>query len=152
MKHWPFIMGIIAIVTILLIGWLVFKLPTGKFAWIINVLDWKIIPITLAAVLNFTGLGMIGSRMVKEPNAATAIGNIITFPMMFLSGTFFEVAHIPGLNVISKMLPLTYIINALRASMITSNNPIAWFNIGISFAFGVVIFIMGVLLTKLNER
>ncbi|NHK30498.1 MAG: ABC transporter permease [Asgard group archaeon] len=149
---WIFIQGLISIIVILLIGWLVFKLPSGDFAWIYEVLDWKIILIAISAVLNFTGLGMIGARIVRNPDASTAVGNFIAFPMMFLSGAFFEVAHIPVINVISKMLPLTYIIDALRASMITPNIPIAWMNIGISFAFGIVLFTIGILVTKLSER
>ncbi|HUT82601.1 MAG TPA: ABC transporter permease [Candidatus Bathyarchaeia archaeon] len=149
---WVLLQGFISIIVILLIGYLVFKVGKGDYMWIINVLDWKIIPITIATVLTFTGFGMIAARIVKNPSAATAVGNFLAFPMMFLSGAFFEVAHIPALNIISKMLPLTYIINALRSSMITPNIALAWINIGISFAFGIVIFTIGILVTKLSER
>ncbi len=149
---WTFLQGLISIIAILLVGWLVFKIGDRDFKWIIDVLDWKIIPITISAVLNFTGLGMIGSRLIKNPDSATAAGNFLTFPMMFLSGAFFEVAHIPVISIVSKMLPLTYIVDAYRASMITINTSVAWFNIGISFAFGIVIFTIGILITKLSER
>jgi ABC-2 type transport system permease protein len=149
---WIFIQGVISIIVILLIGWLAFKISDKDYMWIIDILDWKILPITLAAVLNFTGLGMIGARLTKTAGAATAAGNFLSFPMMFLSGAFFEVAHIPVINVISKMLPLTYIVDALRASLITNNTNLAWINIGISFAFGIVIFIIGILVTKMSER
>ena len=106
----------------------------------------------IASVLSFTGLGMIGARIVKNPGAATALGNFLVFPMMFLSGAFFEVAHIPVVNIISKMLPLTYVVDGLRAAMITNNPPIAWFNFGISMAFGVVLFVIGVFITRFDER
>jgi ABC-2 type transport system permease protein len=148
---WIFIQGMISVIVILLIGWLAFKIGDRDFRWIIDILDWKILPITLASVLNFTGLGMIGARLTKTAGAATAAGNFLSIPMMFLSGAFFEVAHIPVINVISKMLPLTYIVDALRASLITNNVTLSWINIGISFAFGVVIFIIGILVTKLKE-
>ncbi|NHJ33649.1 MAG: ABC transporter permease [Asgard group archaeon] len=148
---WIFIQGLISIIVILLVGWLAFKIGDRDFRWIIDILDWKILPISIAAVLNFTGLGMIGARLTKTAGAATAAGNFLSIPMMFLSGAFFEVAHIPVINVISKMLPLTYIIDALRASLITNNVNLAWINIGISFAFGVVIFIIGIFVTKLKE-
>ncbi|MHA1186923.1 MAG: ABC transporter permease, partial [Candidatus Heimdallarchaeota archaeon] len=114
--------------------------------------DWKMLPITIASVLSFTGMGMIGARVVKNPGAATAVGNFLVFPMMFLSGAFFEISHIPVINVVSKFLPLTYVIDALRASMLTSNPIVAWTNIGISMAFGVVLFTIGVLITKITER
>ncbi|NHJ48557.1 MAG: ABC transporter permease [Asgard group archaeon] len=149
---WVLFQGIISIVAVLLIGWLVFKVPSGEFGWILDVLDWKIIPITIAAVLNFTGLGMISSRIVRNPEIGTAVGNFISFPMMFLSGAFFEIGHIPVIREISYGLPLTYVIKALRASMITPNISIAWINIGISFAIGIVLFTIGILITKLSER
>lgn len=148
---WIFIQGLISIIIILLVGWLAFKIADRDFRWIIDILDWKILPITLSAVLNFTGLGMIGARLTKTAGAASAAGNFLSIPMMFLSGAFFEVAHIPVINVISKMLPLTYIVDALRASLITNNINLAWINIGISFAFGIVIFIIGIFVTKLKE-
>ncbi len=148
---WIFIQGLISIIVILLIGWFAFKISDKDYMWIIDILDWKILPITLAAVLNFTGIGMIGSRLSKTVGAANAAGNFLSFPMMFLSGAFFEVAHIPVINVISKMLPLTYVVEAFRAAMITNNITLAWINIGISFAFGIVIFVIGILVTKLRE-
>jgi ABC-2 type transport system permease protein len=50
------------------------------------------------------------------------IGNIITFPMMFLSGTFFPVTLFPPwLLTIAHVLPLFYVIDGLNASMVYSN-------------------------------
>ncbi|NPD87426.1 MAG: ABC transporter permease [Asgard group archaeon] len=149
---WQLIQGIISIIAIIFIAWLAFKLPQGDFGWIVRVLDWKIIPVAIAGVMCFTGLGMIGARIVNNPDAGTAVGNFISFPMMFLSGAFFDVSGVPVINVISKMLPLTYMVDALRASMITNNVAIAWLNIGISLAFGVGLLMIGILLTKLSER
>ena len=149
---WQLIQGLISIIAIILIAWMVFKLPRGDFTWIVRVLDWKIIPVAITAVMCFTGLGMIGARIVKNPEAGTAVGNFITFPMMFLSGAFFDVSGVPVINIISKFLPLTYMIDSLRASMITNNPSLAWINFGISLAFSVVILIIGILITKLSER
>lgn len=149
---WQLIQGIISIIAIILIGWLVFKIPQGDFTWAFKILDWKIIPITISAVMCFTGLGMIAARLVRNPDAGTAAGNFLTFPMMFLSGAFFDVSGIPVVNIISKMLPLTYMVDAYRASMITNNISIAWTNIGISLAFGIVIMIIGIIVTRLSER
>ena len=149
---WQGFLAIISTAAIMIFGWLFFKVPFGKAAWIIEVLDWKMIPILIAGVLGFTGLGMIGSRFVKNPDAATAAANFLAFPMMFLCGAFFDVSGIAGVNVISKLLPLTYIIDALRATMITKNVSLAWYNIGISFAFGIGFFIIGVILTNIKNE
>jgi len=149
---WQLIQGIISIIAIIIVAWITFKLPHGDFIWIVRVLDWKIIPVAIAGVMCFTGLGMIGARIVNNPDAGTAVGNFISFPMMFLSGAFFDISGIPVINIISKMLPLTYMVDSLRASMITNNVALAWINMGISMAFGVGILIIGILLTKLSER
>ena len=71
---WQLIQAIISIIAILLIAWMVFKLPQGDFTWILRVLDWKIIPVAIAGVMCFTGLGMIGARIVKNPESGTAVG------------------------------------------------------------------------------
>jgi ABC-2 type transport system permease protein len=47
------------------------------------------------ASLMFTGLGMIIARFVRDPDGADAAANVITFPMMFLSGTFFPLSSMP---------------------------------------------------------
>ncbi|MEL9914700.1 MAG: ABC transporter permease, partial [Thermoplasmatales archaeon] len=42
------------------------------------------------------------------------VGNLLMFPMMFLSGVFFPLTFAPAyLTTISKFLPLTYFINSL---------------------------------------
>ena len=149
---WQLIQGIISIIAIIIVAWIAFKLPQGDFGWVVEVLDWTIIPVTIAGVMCFTGLGMMGARIVSNPEAGTAVGNFIAFPMMFLSGAFFDVSGIPVINIISKMLPLTYMVDALRASMITNNVALAWINVGISLAFGIGLLIIGILLTKISER
>ena len=149
---WQSIQGLVSVLSVIIFGWLVFKLPNGDFGWIIEILDWKMIPILIAGVCSFTGLGMIASRLVKNTDAATAAGNFLTFPMMFLSGAFFDVSAVAGVNIVSKCIPLTYMIDALRASMVTNNSAIAWTNIGISFAFGIALLVIGILVTRISDE
>ncbi len=43
----------------------------------------------------------------------------LTFPMIFLSGVFFPIEQMPGfMQVISRILPLTYAVEALRKVII----------------------------------
>ena len=45
--------------------------------------------------------------------------NVIAMPMMFLSGTFFEVTSMPSfIQAVVKILPLTYLNDALRQIMV----------------------------------
>ncbi|MGI0155443.1 MAG: ABC transporter permease, partial [Thermoplasmata archaeon] len=51
-----------------------------------------LVPFLIVGPLLFVSLGMLAGSVAKTPESAALIGNIITFPMMFLSGTFFQVS------------------------------------------------------------
>ena len=65
-----------------------------------------------------------GARVRHRVGGATAetgdaVSNVITNPMMFLSGTFFPVAAMPfAVQQFAKMLPLYYLINGLRDTIV----------------------------------
>lgn len=70
-------------------------------------------------VFSFIGLGILISALATEQETAMTIMMTLTFPMIFLSGVFFPVEQMPGfMQVISKILPLTYAIEALRKVII----------------------------------
>jgi ABC-2 type transport system permease protein len=69
--------------------------------------------------LVFTSLGYLMAAFVKTEEAAIPIINVITMPMMFLSGTFFEITSMPSfIEPLIKALPLTYLNDALRQIMV----------------------------------
>jgi ABC-2 type transport system permease protein len=104
------------------------------------------------ASLMFTGLGMIIARFVKDPDGADAAANVITFPMMFLSGTFFQLSQMPlFLQTIAPALPLTYVSEGLRASMIFGQTQQALFNTALITVLGLASITIGSLLTKWEE-
>jgi ABC-2 type transport system permease protein len=72
----------------------------------------------LAAIglIIFMGFGFIISGIAKNESSIPPISNIITMPQFLLSGTFFSITAFPTwLQAISKVLPLTYLNNAMRA-------------------------------------
>lgn len=81
-------------------------------------------PLLIAAILiigtlSFLGLGIVATALTKEQESAQLILGILQFPMMFLSGVLFPVEQMPSfLQTISKILPLTYAVEALRKVMI----------------------------------
>ncbi len=104
------------------------------------------------ASLMFTGLGMIIARFVKDPDGADAAANVITFPMMFLSGTFFQLSQMPlFLQSIAQVLPLTYVSEGLRAAMIFGQTQQAIMNTILITILGVASIIVGSLITKWEE-
>ena len=103
-------------------------------------------------VFAFTGIGMLITRFVKDAEAAQAAANAVMFPMMFLSGTFFPLEQMPDfLQVIAKFLPLYYVNEGLRASMITEEMGIITESLVIIIIVAIVIFILGVFLTSWKD-
>jgi ABC-2 type transport system permease protein len=79
-------------------------------------------------------------------------GGAISFPMMFLAGTFFPLEQMPAfLQSFAKVLPLYYVNEGLRNAMIYLDSDKAIFNMAVVIVFAIVFFVAGVLLTKWNE-
>jgi len=73
--------------------------------------------LVLAAIglIIFMGFGFVISGIAKNESSIPPISNIITMPQFLLSGTFFSVTAFPvWLQSISKVLPLTYLNDAMR--------------------------------------
>ncbi|MDN3549622.1 ABC transporter permease [Mucilaginibacter aquaedulcis] len=63
----------------------------------------------------FMGFGFTVSGIAKNESTVPPLSNIITLPQFLLSGTFFSVTAFPKwLQVISNVLPLTHLNNAMR--------------------------------------
>jgi ABC-2 type transport system permease protein len=78
-----------------------------------------IVFILVMGTLSFLGLGIVATVITKEQESAQLVLGILQFPMMFLSGVLFPVEQMPSfLQSVSKVLPLTYAVDALRKVMI----------------------------------
>ncbi len=78
--------------------------------------DWLLfVPfLTLAAVM-MVGLGLIVGAWAKNENQSAPLSNLISFPMMFLSGAFFPSFLFPEwLRSISQCIPMTPVVDGLR--------------------------------------
>ncbi len=103
--------------------------------------------------LMFSGIGMTLAGVIKDIEAANAIGSAIAFPMMFLSGTYFPLEMMPSyLQTISKALPLTYFSEGLKATMITKFAETIWFNVAIVGALAVAFIVIGAVVTRWKEK
>ena len=66
--------------------------------------------------LVFLNLGVVVAGLVQGRNAVEGAANAITFPMMFLSGSFFPTSALPELvQRLVELLPLTHMLRAMRA-------------------------------------
>ena len=155
--------------------------PLRKFEWILgNVLSQAVLALLLALVmialakglyqsnvtidaytvaalmtgaLLFSGIGMTLAGVVKDPEAASGLGNAIAFPMMFLSGTYWPVDIMPSfLQSFARVLPLTYFSDGLRDSMILGNYSAALTNMLVVGALAVGFLLLGVKATVWKEK
>jgi ABC-2 type transport system permease protein len=120
---------------IVLVAWLVF----GE----LFVLTPIAIGLIAAGSVLFVALGMAIGSMAKEPEAASAVANVVYFPMMFLTGTFFPLEIMPGfIQTAALFLPLTYFNNGLRDTLVFDNVGGALGNLAVVAVLAVVIFVL----------
>lgn len=75
----------------------------------------NIMVMILLGVIVFMGFGFIISAIAKDENAVPSLANLVTLPQFLLSGTFFTIDAFPSwLQPISKVMPLTYLNEAIR--------------------------------------
>lgn len=129
---------------IILVGMLVYSVT-------IHITPLMIITVIATSFL-FSGMGMLIGRFVKEEETADTAGGAISFPMMFLAGTFFPLEQMPSfLQAVARVLPLYYVNEALRNTMIYMKESDALINAVIVILFAAVFFIAGVVTTKWHE-
>lgn len=112
-----------------------------------------IIPFLVLGPFFFVSLGMLAGSVSRTPESAAVLGNIITFPMMFLSGTFFPVSGFPtGLQQVAHVLPLYYVIDGMNQVLLFHNSSRALFDIGVIAVGGAIIFIAAIVAFKWRDE
>jgi ABC-2 type transport system permease protein len=75
-----------------------------------------------AGAMAFLAIGFAISGIAPNTETAASYANLVTFPMLFLSGIFFSMENAPAwLRPITKVLPLSYLVDALREPMSFGN-------------------------------
>ncbi len=87
----------------------------------------------LAASTIFTAFSLIIAALVKTREAFMGIGQVIIFPLFFVSNAIYPIALMPSwLQVLSRFNPLSYQVDALRALMLTEGT--SAYGLGVDFA------------------
>ena len=77
--------------------------------------------IAVLGAMMFISIGYLIASIARTQDSANGITQAVNFPMLFLSGIFFPLAALPSfLNVVVRVLPLTYLADAMRQTMINS--------------------------------
>jgi ABC-type multidrug transport system permease subunit len=75
--------------------------------------------VALTGALTFAMLGLLVASRAENPQIVSGLINVLSFPMLLCSGVFFSTANFPPwAQPIIEALPLTALIDALRAVMI----------------------------------
>ena len=110
-------------------------------------MDGTITPVAIlmivAGTVEFTSLGMLLGIFIKDQETSAAIANAIGFPMMFLSGSFFPIDLFPSyLKTVANFLPLTYLNEGLRATMVLGNDATALVDLAVTALIAVIFFVI----------
>jgi ABC-2 type transport system permease protein len=111
-----------------------------------------LIPFLIIGPLFFVSLGMLVGMISRSTESAAVVGNLVTFPMMFLSGTFFPVSLMPTyLQNIAHVLPLFYLIDGLNQVMVYTNLAQALFDLELIVILSAIVFVLAVVFFKWRE-
>lgn len=75
----------------------------------------ELVPFIIVSIAMILGIGLALGGWAKNERQSAPLANIVVFPMMFLSGTFFPRFLMPDwLQQVSNFLPLTPVIDGVR--------------------------------------
>jgi ABC-2 type transport system permease protein len=102
------IIGLVAVVLMFITGVLLFDFQMqGDYL--------SFILVVVLGILTMFGFGLAIGGWAKNENQAAPLANLLAFPMMFLSGTFFPRFLMPEwLQKVSGFLPLTPLVDSVR--------------------------------------
>jgi ABC-type multidrug transport system permease subunit len=82
--------------------------------------SWALLALVNAvAIFCMISIGLVFASRIKSEEVAGGIMNLITWPMMILSGVFFSLEGTPrAMQLASRAFPITYYIEASRAIML----------------------------------
>ncbi len=141
---WYIFLSAISFVLLVAVGVFGFQAHITLTVWLI--------PFLILGPMLFCSLGMLVGTLSKTTETASVIGNVITFPMMFLSGTFFPLSIMPQyLQTIAHVLPLFYVVEGLNNVMVYGNYVGALIDIAVVIVITVIVFVAAAKLFKWRE-
>jgi ABC-2 type transport system permease protein len=112
-------------------------------------------PLVVAILLGaaaFAALGIAVTPLVRTAEGSSAVVNAIYLPMAFVSGVFFSREDMPAfLEAISDLLPLTYLLDLIRAAFVPGES-FAPSSIAAVVVWGLVGLVVGVRMFRWEPR
>jgi ABC-type multidrug transport system permease subunit len=103
-----------------------------------------VVLLILLGAVCFAGIGLLVASRARTIEAVSGLMNLIMLPMWLFSGVFFSAERFPDwLQGFIQVLPLTPLINALRAVMLDGASlGSQWVELAILAGWGLVTFVL----------
>ena len=89
------------------------------FGFMMNGSYLTLLLLTTLSILSMISLGLVFASRIKSEELAGGLLNLVTFPMIILSGVFFSLEGTPKvMQQVSRVLPLTHFTEGARAIML----------------------------------
>lgn len=138
------VISLLVVAVMVLIAWVVFGVSAipGPLA----------ILLVLVGTMAFGGLGMVVGSFVRGPGAAISLGAAIAFPLMFVSGIFWELEVMPEtVQQIAELSPVTHYHRSLRELMILDSMNGVLLTLTVLGVMAVIFVSLSVYLTAWDE-
>ncbi|PIR87089.1 MAG: multidrug ABC transporter permease [Candidatus Harrisonbacteria bacterium CG10_big_fil_rev_8_21_14_0_10_49_15] len=110
-----------------------------------------LIALTAAALIGllFAAMGLVIASHMQDTSAFPLIINFVMFPIFFLSGALFPLTNIPpALELITKLNPFSYGVDAIRGGLVGSAEHPIWLDLTVVAGVTLVLLIIGSWLFK----
>lgn len=106
--------------------------------------------ITVVGAISMISLGLLIAARVSSEELAGGLLNLVSWPMMILSGVWFSLEGTPSVvQWLSKLFPLTYLLDGARKIMIDGAGPAdIWLELGVLAAMSIVFLSLGALMFR----
>jgi ABC-type multidrug transport system permease subunit len=154
MKRSHFMLGIMISRLVFMIPEVLVLLVFARYAFGVVIYGdlLAVIALVILGAFTFAGIGLLVASRAKTLESVSGLMNVVMLPMWLLSGIFFRADRFPDVvQPFIKALPLTPLINALRAVMLEGATLASqWMELSILAGYGVVTFAIALKIFRWN--
>ncbi len=128
MRRSHFLLALVGSRVVFFIPEMMFLLLAARFLFGVPVMGsyLEIVVIALAGSITFAGIGLLIASRARTIEGVSGLMNVVMIPMWLGSGIFFSSERFPDVaQPLIQALPLTQVINALRAVMLSGESLLA---------------------------
>jgi ABC-2 type transport system permease protein len=121
LRRWQLVGSNVLMRLLIALAQTIIIVAVGTFAFGVEISGNLVLAVgfVMLGAITFLALGYVVASFASTEDSANGMTSIIQFPMMFLSGAFFQIDAMPEvLQGIARVIPLTYLADALRQVMV----------------------------------